>query len=115
MNAPHFLIKHIGINTPNEIVAENLAAFLCDLFQLPRGDENEKHIFIGSLFEVQKNAENGEHGHIALQTEDVESAIAYFVSRGIGVQKETVRKKNGRTIFAYLDLDIGGFAVHLTC
>lgn len=114
MNAPHFLIKHIGINTPNEVAAEKLAVLLCDLFQLPRGDENDKHIFAGSLFEVQKNADIGEHGHIALQAEDIEYAIAYFASRGIGIRDNTIRRKNGKIVFAYLDLNIGGFAVHLT-
>lgn len=115
MNAPKFTIKHIGINTPSESEANALITFLCDLFALQRGDENDSHIFAGSLFEVMKNETIGKNGHIALQTEDVEAAIRYFAQKGISIREETVRRRDGKIIFAYLNLELGGFDVHLTC
>ncbi len=115
MRPPQFQLKHIGINTPDGAAAEKLTCELCELFSLQRGDENGTHIFAGSLFEVMKHEQIGTHGHIALQTEDVEKAAAYFREKGISVQEHTVRRDElGKIIFAYLDLEIGGFAVHLT-
>ena len=115
MNPPQFQLKHVGINTPDGTAAEKLACMLCELFGLQRGDENSTHIFVGSMFEVMKHEQIGTYGHIALQTTDVENAIAYFNEKGISVQEHTVRRDTcGKIMFAYLDLEIGGFAVHLT-
>lgn len=112
---PKFRIKHVGINNPDEPTALKMHALLCTLFDLPRGGENDSHIFAGDLFEVMKDQRRGAHGHVALQTEDVEGAIAYFADKGIGVLEDTVRRDTeGHITFAYLDLEVGGFAFHLT-
>ena len=115
MEAPKFRIKHIGINTGSGQAAEELTGRLCDLFSLQRGHENDSHIFAGDLFEVMKNNNFGSKGHIALQTDDVEGAVAYFAEKGVQIRPETVRKnEQGHITFVYLDLDLDGFAVHLT-
>ena len=115
MDAPKFHIKHIGINTGSGEAAEALTTRLCELFSLQRGHENDSHIFAGDLFEVMKNGNCGSKGHVALQTDDVERAVAYFEEKGIQIRPETVRKNDqGKITFVYLDLDIEGFAVHLT-
>ena len=115
MQAPEFRIKHVGINTPSGEAAEALTGELCGLFELKRGHENDAHIFAGDLFEVMKHEKIGTHGHIALQTSDVEGAIAYFAEKGISVLESTIRRDaQGRITFAYLDLEVGGFAFHLT-
>ena len=109
MNAPVFTLKHIGINTADGAAAAELSGCLCGIFGLTPGHENDTHIFAGSLFEVMKN------GHIALQTADVEKAIAYLAGKGVGIREKTVRRDDsGSIIFAYLDREFGGFAVHLT-
>lgn len=112
---PKFRVKHVGINNPDESSALKMHAFLCETFDLPCGNENESHIFAGDLFEVMKNETRGAHGHIALQTEDVDGAIAYLAGKGIGILKDTVRRDaEGHVTFAYLDLEVGGYAIHLT-
>ena len=112
---PTFRIKHVGINNPNDAAAEIMLETLSKTFDLPRANETDSHIFAGSLFEVMKNTRYGEYGHVALQTEDVEAAIAYFAEKGIGIQEDTIRRDDqGHIIFAYLQLEIGGFAFHLT-
>ena len=65
---PDFRIKHVGINTINNTEAENLLQQLMLIFDLERGNENNSHVFAGTLFEVMKNEEIGTNGHIALQT-----------------------------------------------
>lgn len=115
MNPPQFRLKHIGINTPDDMAAQSLANRLCELFGIRRGDENSTHIFAGSLFEVMKNEKIGACGHIAVQTENVEKAVEYFREKGVGILEDTVRRgEDGKITFAYLDLEVGGFAVHLT-
>lgn len=115
MNAPVFTLKHIGINTADGAAAAELSGCLCGIFGLTPGHENDTHIFAGSLFEVMKNGRLGAYGHIALQTADVEKAIAYLAGKGVGIRERTVRRDDsGSIIFAYLDREFGGFAVHLT-
>lgn len=114
MKDPKFTIKHVGINTPDEAAARLLTGLLCSSFALEPNNETKTHIFAGSLFEVMKNESIGTHGHIAMQTEDVEAAISFFAERGIGIQNDTIRRNaDGKIIFAYLDAEFGGFAVHL--
>ena len=108
---PDFRIKHVGINTINNTEAENLLQQLMLIFDLERGNENNSHVFAGTLFEVMKNEEIGTNGHIALQTEDVEDAIKYFSEKKIGIKENTIKRdENEKIVFAYL----GGFAFHLT-
>ena len=62
-----------------------------------------------------KNEEIGTNGHIALQTEDVEDAIKYFSEKKIGIKENTIKRdENEKIVFAYLDVELGGFAFHLT-
>lgn len=113
--APIFKIKHIGINTPDDASAQALTGQICGLFEVDRGHENETHIFAGESFEVMKHDRIGEHGHIALQTEDVEAAMAFLASKGITFRESTARKDaDGKINFIYLEQEIGGFALHLT-
>lgn len=115
MDAPTFKIKHIGINSDSPEHAEQLITSICDIFGLKRCNEHPNNVFAGSLFEIMRNKHIGTHGHIALQTDNVEYAIAYFREKGINIREETVRRtENGSIYFAYLELDIGGFSVHLT-
>lgn len=110
-----FSIKHVGINTINNTEAENLLQQLMLIFDLERGNENNSHVFAGTLFEVMKNEEIGTNGHIALQTEDVEDAIKYFSEKKIGIKENTIKRdENEKNVFAYLDVELGGFAFHLT-
>lgn len=110
-----YTLKHVGINCADEKEAKQLVSLLCSLFDLEPGNENDTHIFVSNMFEVMKDSTRGEHGHIALQTPDVELAMADLAKKGISFKEETIRRDaDGKVIFVYLDGDIGGFSFHLT-
>lgn len=110
-----YKLKHIGINCENDQEAGLLLQQLCATFNLSKGNENDSHVFAGNLFEVMKNAERGKHGHIAVQTNDVEGAMQELAAKGFTFKEETVRKNaDGKIIFVYLEQELGGFAFHLT-
>jgi len=108
-----FSIKHIGINAENEKDAKDITNAFSDI--LPGVQkEGESSIFVGSEIEIMKTPYLGKHGHIAIKTNDVERAIYYLSKKGIRVNDETVRKdENGKIKVAYLQGEIGGYAVHL--
>lgn len=105
-------LQHIGINSPNEGEAKKRATFLADLLQFDTRD-TPGSIFIGSEFEILKSKSYAEHGHVAIGTHSIERAIAYLDRKGIRTKPETRSEKNGRLATIYLDIDVGGFAVHL--
>jgi 2-dehydro-3-deoxyphosphogluconate aldolase / (4S)-4-hydroxy-2-oxoglutarate aldolase len=105
-------LRHIGINSENASEAQKTAALVADVLQLEK-KEGATSIFIGTEFEVLKSRYLGQHGHIAIATNSVERAIAYFERKGIKTKPETRSEKDGRVSTIYLEVDIGGFAVHL--
>lgn len=114
-NAPVYRIKHIGINHPDSETAMAAGEKLCAIFDLTLEKETETRVFAGELFELKKNCARGTYGHVALQTEDVEATIEYLAKKGIGIQEDTIRRdQEGRIKFVFLDLEISGFAFHLT-
>ena len=70
-----YRLKHVGINCENEAEAKKLVSLLCHLFNMETGHENDTHTFVSTAFEVMKHNQIGTHGHIALQTDDVEAAM----------------------------------------
>ena len=115
---PSYSIKHIGINNPDEPAAQGLTDLLCHLFGLERARETPTAIFAGTIFEVMKSYKpetRGVNGHIGLQTDDVEEAMADLASKGITFQEDTIRRdEDGKVNFVYLEQQLGGFAIHLT-
>ena len=87
----------------------------CLTWITPKAWEIEIFFSVSGLFEVMKNSKRGKHGHIALQTPDVELAMADLARKGISFQEDTIRRNaDGKIIFVYLKEDIGGFSFHLT-
>lgn len=115
---PRYTLKHIGFNTPDDPSAQNLTNLLCHLFNVERTRETPVSVFTDSLFEIMKYndpVKRGIHGHIALQTEDVEAAMADLSTKGITFQEDSIRRDSqGRVTFVYLEQQVGGFAIHLT-
>ena len=115
---PKYTLKHIGFNTPDDPSAQILTDLLCHLFNVQRTRETSVSVFTDSMFEIMKYDDpttRGIHGHIALQTEDVETAMADLSSKGITFQVNTIRRNSqGKITFVYLEQQVGGFAVHLT-
>ena len=110
-----YRLKHIGINCANEAEARKLVPLLCCLFNLHKGSENASRIFVGSVFEVFKEPRRGAHGHIALQTEDVEAAMADLADKGVTFDQDSIRRRaDGKISVVYLEGEIGGFSFHLT-
>lgn len=103
-----FEVKHIGINTENAEEAMKAAK----LFELMFGfdvSEGNSSIFCGSrAIEIMKKQYLGKNGHIAIGTNTLTRAIAYFKSRGFEFNEETASPKA-----IYFKDEIAGFAVHL--
>ena len=107
-----FEFAHLGINEEDEDKALNSANLLSHLFYFPI-KEGTSSIFAGSGFEVIKNRFLGEHGHIAIVTNDIKRAITYLRMKGISVLPETAKEKDGKLKAIYLDQEVSGFAIHL--
>jgi len=107
-----FRLSHIGINGLHGDEATRNAQLLSRLFNLPFND-GEGSVFVGKEFELLKRPFLGNHGHIAVGTNFIGRAMAFLRSQGVGVKEETASRKDGKLVSVYLDVDIGGFAVHL--
>ncbi len=111
---PVYHIAHIGINTQNEDEAYALADVLCSTVGLEKNNDTPGNVFAGDIFEVLKHSRRGAHGHIALQTYDVEAAMEDLSSKGITFQEDSIRRdENGKICFIYLEQEFGGFQIHL--
>lgn len=107
-----FEVAHIGINTPDENAASELATALEEAFNLPAKAGNSS-IFSSTGIEVMKSKYLGANGHIALKTNSVEIAAAELQKKGYKLNMDTAKYKNGRMTVVYLEQEFGGFAIHL--
>ena len=107
-----FEFAHLGINEKSEDKALNSANLLSRLFYLPV-KEGTSSFFADSVFEVIKSQYLGEHGHIAIATNDIHRAIAYLKKKGISILPETAKEKDGNLKAIYIDQEVSGFAIHL--
>jgi 2-dehydro-3-deoxyphosphogluconate aldolase / (4S)-4-hydroxy-2-oxoglutarate aldolase len=107
-----FKLRHIGINSGTSKEAEQTASVIADMFQLESKD-NATSIFVGTEFELLKSKYLGDHGHVAIGTNSIERAVAYFDRKGIKTKPDTRSECEGKLATIYLDITIGGFAVHL--
>jgi 2-dehydro-3-deoxyphosphogluconate aldolase / (4S)-4-hydroxy-2-oxoglutarate aldolase len=107
-----FDLRHIGINTPDANDASKMSGQLQKIFGFAAKD-TPGSIFVGTQFEVLKKPFLGLHGHIAIATNSVDRAIAHLSRRGVGIKPETKNEVDGKLQTVYLDIEIGGFALHL--
>lgn len=107
-----FEVAHLGINTGSESAALELSGLLEDAFSFPAKPGNSS-VFSSGEIEIMKSRYLGEHGHIAVRTNNVELALAYLETKGYTWKPETAKYKNGHITVAYLEQSFGGFAVHL--
>ena len=107
-----FEFTHLGINEGNKDKALNSANLLSYLFYFPI-KEGTSSIFAGPGFEVIKNKFLGEHGHIAIATNDIHRAITYLKVKGISILPETAKEKEGKLKAIYIAQEVSGFAIHL--
>lgn len=107
-----FTLKHVGINAENENDAIDTAKMF-EMFGFA-SKIGGSSVFAGSVVEVMKKNGRGTHGHIAVGTNNVTRAKAYFEAKGykfIEESKSCDDKGNLKAI--YFEGDFGGFAVHL--
>jgi len=107
-----FQLAHLGINEESQEKAINIANLLADIFYFT-SKESTSSVFAGSGFEIMKKKYLGEHGHIAIATNNINRAIAYLNRKGIATLPETAKESGGKLKAIYLDLNISGFAIHL--
>lgn len=104
-----FRLAHIGINADSPKEAEKAARMFAEMFGFA-SKEGENNYFMGANeIEILKTPFPGRLGHIAISTNTLPRAIAYFKSRGFAFKEGYVNDK-----LAYFEDEIAGFAVHLT-
>ncbi len=105
---------HMGINNENADEATKSARLFEMMFGLPVR-EGSKSLFAGDAFEFMKQKGPGTHGHIAIRTNFVDRAMAYFKRMGFAFDESTVTydDKTGKPKFVYFKDEIAGFAIHL--
>jgi 2-dehydro-3-deoxyphosphogluconate aldolase/(4S)-4-hydroxy-2-oxoglutarate aldolase len=108
-----FELRHLGINDPDEHAALADAQKMESLFGFAVKQGNSSN-FAGLGFEFMKTPYLGKNGHIAVATVSVDRAVAYLAGKGIATRAETEKRDaSGALTVAYLDIEIGGFAIHL--
>ena len=108
-----FTLAHVGVNTENAEEALALVELLAGMFNLaPR--HGQKSEFAGPYFECMKAPFHGKNGHIAMQTPDLESAVAELKEKGFSFREETAAYDDaGKLKNIYLAGEYGGFAIHI--
>ena len=108
-----FELKHVGINTDDPSQSAGICAPLESLFGFKTKVGNSSD-FIDKYIEVMKTKRFGEHGHIAIGTNDADRAYAYLLRKGVAFRPETEnRNAQGKLLSIYLQEEFGGFAVHI--
>jgi 2-dehydro-3-deoxyphosphogluconate aldolase/(4S)-4-hydroxy-2-oxoglutarate aldolase len=108
-----FQMVHIGINSENEEAAVKAANAFSALFGFKSAAGNSS-IFAGDNIEILKPPCYGKNGHIAIATNSVLRAVAYFERAGVEFIGESIKTDSkGNPTAAYFKEDIGGFAIHL--
>jgi 2-dehydro-3-deoxyphosphogluconate aldolase/(4S)-4-hydroxy-2-oxoglutarate aldolase len=109
-----FSMLHIGINTGNEDAAQKAANRISALFGFQNKTGNSM-IFSGEGIELMKSSSPGENGHIAIGTNSVFRAKAFFERQGIEFDQGSAKTDvKGTLTFIFFKEEIGGFAFHLT-
>jgi len=112
LNRLEFEFAHMGINPDGEMSAVNNAEMFGALFGFKIKNGNSS-IFASSEIELLKNDSYGENGHIAIYTANIRDAMAYFKEKNVRSLPGSYKYRDEKLVAAYLDLNIGGFILHL--
>ncbi|MFH2075912.1 MAG: bifunctional 4-hydroxy-2-oxoglutarate aldolase/2-dehydro-3-deoxy-phosphogluconate aldolase [Pseudomonadota bacterium] len=108
-----FVLAYVGINEENAENASKSAELFSRRFHIPAA-EGQGSFFLGEKeIEILKGPGRGEKGSLAFAANDIRRALFYLGWQGIRPVAGSERKKDGKTIFVYLDQEIAGFAIHL--
>ena len=109
----NFELVHIGINNDNSKAVNDLAELLAMMFNL-QVRQGQKSVFAGQYFECMKTPFLGANGHIAMRTDDLESAMKELEEKGFSFDMSTAQyRENGKIKNVYLKGEYGGFAIHI--
>ena len=105
---------HMGINNESSEEAMKGAKIFEMMFGMPIR-ETSKSVFAGDAFEFMCGKGPGKCGHIAIRTNFVDRAMAYFKRMGFEFDESSVTydDKTGKPKFAYFKDEVCGFAIHL--
>lgn len=108
-----FELAHVGINADGEEDAVSTAQTIADIFRLQPRHMNSA-VFAGTAVEAVKENGWGQKGHVGFFTNSIPRAMAYFGSKGISLNEESIKRdKAGQITCIYLKEDIAGFAFHV--
>ena len=108
-----FELAHVGFNCGTEENATNTAETISDIFRLETRYMNSA-VFAGTAVEAVKSNGWGRLGHVGFTTNSIPRAMAYFESKGIELNYDSIkRNKAGEITCIYLKDDIDGFAFHV--
>ena len=108
-----FELAHVGVNCADKDAAIKTATLISTLFGMEVKTGNSS-TFVGKAFEMMHEPYLGANGHIAIATNFIERAVAYFKRMGIAFNEEsrkTDAKGNLKAI--YFADEFAGFAIHL--
>jgi 2-dehydro-3-deoxyphosphogluconate aldolase/(4S)-4-hydroxy-2-oxoglutarate aldolase len=106
-----FAFAHVGINSPDEGAARETSGFFANI-GFPQKDGTSS-FFNGTIIEVMKSPFRGAMGHVGIRCWNVERSLKFLERFGFKPVPETVKREGGRISVAYLDREVGGFAIHL--
>ena len=108
-----FQAVHVGINAENDDNAMKTAINFSSLFGFQNKIGNSS-IFSSDKIEIMKSPYLGKHGHIAIATNSVLRAMAFFERQDVEFHPDSLKKDSkGNLTSVYLKDEFGGFAVHL--
>ena len=107
-----FKLRHVGIN-PCGSTSSEAADALGNAFSFG-ARATSKSIFASEELEMMNEKGPGTHGHIAIETKNVDRAVYHLGRRGIKFDMSTATyDASGAMKFVYLADEINGFAYHL--
>ena len=113
LNLLGFELAHVGINTPGEDEALKAMNRFSDLFGFPK-NAGPAAIFSGTGIELMKPPCLGKSGHIAISTNSIFRAKAFFERQGVEFNPDSVKNDDkGNLRLIYFKEEIAGFAIHL--
>lgn len=108
-----FRLAHVGINQDSEDEAQLNAQKFSSFFQTEENDGSSS-IFVNGMIEVLKTRYKGKHGHIAIETSNIQRAMYHLEKRGFSFDESSAKYGKDHSLKAiYIHEDIAGFAVHL--
>jgi len=106
-------VVHVGINAADEAEAQKAAQRFSALFGFPVKD-GATSLFAGEGIEIMKSPFFGKNGHIAIGTNCIHRARAFFQRQGVEFNPDGIKTDaKGNMVASYFAEEIGGFAVHL--